>query len=372
LLTLAAAAPGTAHAACGPDRIQSSGAVYRICMPPPDRYNGALVVWGVGFQDAGKPVEIPEDQLGHGAVPAFYNALGFAFAVSSYSKTGLAIRQGVNDLLDLVDLFRAQEGTPQRVYMIGASEGGIITTLLVEQHPDVFDAGVAACGPIGDFPGQINYLGDARVTFEYFFPGLIPGPLFDPPLSLVQNWDGYYKDVVRPNLLDKSNRDRLEQWVRVAQLAVDPADYVDSAEEAAGDVLSYFVQNIQDAVATLGGFPYDNATRVYSGSDDDQSLNAAVPRVTADPRATAEMLAHYTTSGNLKVPLITLHTLLDPLIPYAHEDAYLSKTAAYGVNGRLHVNLPVQRFGHCNFEFKETLIAMYLMLAYDGALGLLR
>ena len=48
----------------------------------------------------------------------------------------------------------------------------------------MFSAGVAACGPIGDFPYQINYFGDARVTFNYFFPGVIPGDPFDPPASV--------------------------------------------------------------------------------------------------------------------------------------------------------------------------------------------
>jgi hypothetical protein len=71
---------------------------------------------------------------------------------------------------------------------VGASEGGIITALLLEKNSNVYAAGLAACGPIGDFPFQINYFGDARATFEYFFPGLIPGPPFDPPAVVVAQW----------------------------------------------------------------------------------------------------------------------------------------------------------------------------------------
>jgi len=29
------------------------------------------------------------------------------------------------------------------------------------------------CGPIGSFQQQIDYLGDARVLFDYFFPGVL-------------------------------------------------------------------------------------------------------------------------------------------------------------------------------------------------------
>ena len=59
--------------------------------------------------------------------------------------------------------------------MTGVSEGGLITALAIEQRPDVFDGGLSTCGPIGDFSQQINYFGDFRVLFDYFFPGVMPG-----------------------------------------------------------------------------------------------------------------------------------------------------------------------------------------------------
>ncbi|MGH9895054.1 MAG: hypothetical protein ACREA0_24340, partial [bacterium] len=61
-------------------------------MPAPEDYNGRLVVFAHGFQDAGTPVRIPEEQLAVGglSLPALVNGLGFGFATNSYSKTGLA------------------------------------------------------------------------------------------------------------------------------------------------------------------------------------------------------------------------------------------------------------------------------------------
>ena len=164
-LTLGFASAASADSICDPDGLQASGSVYRICMPSA-AYNGMLVIWAHGFQDAGTPVGIPEDQLCFSdfCIPTLINDLGFAFATNSYSKTGLAIRQGKDDILDLVEIFAQQKGQPQKVFLFGASEGGIITAQAVEQHPDVFSAGVAACGPIGDFRRQINYFGDARAT----------------------------------------------------------------------------------------------------------------------------------------------------------------------------------------------------------------
>ena len=85
-----------------------------------------------------------------------------------------------------------RRGSRRRSTSSGASEGGIITALSLEQHPEVYSAGVAACGPIGDFPFQINYFGDARATFEVFFPGLIPGTAFTPDPGVVADWTNYY------------------------------------------------------------------------------------------------------------------------------------------------------------------------------------
>ena len=148
LAILLAAAPARASSTCDADGTQASGSIYRICMPAPADYNGMLVVWAHGFQDAGTPVSIPEDQLcgiANGpCLPDIINALGFGFATNSYSKTGLAILQGKDDILDLVNIYAAQKGQPSKVFLVGASEGGIITTLAVEQRPDVFSAGLAA------------------------------------------------------------------------------------------------------------------------------------------------------------------------------------------------------------------------------------
>src|SRR5262245_32343925 len=167
-----------AAAACDPDGIQESGAVYRICMPPAGQWNGRLVIWAHGYVSFDKPVSIPEDQLhlpDGTSIPDIVNALGFAFATTSYSVNGTAVRQGLADVTDLVSVFAAAKGPASRVYLVGASEGGLVTALAVEQHPDLFAGGLATCGPIGSFPLQVAYIGDFRVLFDYFFPDLLPG-----------------------------------------------------------------------------------------------------------------------------------------------------------------------------------------------------
>ncbi len=94
--------------ACDPDGTQASGATYRICMP--SVWNRTLVVYAHGYVDPAQPVGIPEDQLGVPGldIPGTVTFLGYAFAASGYSVNGLAVQEGVADLLDVVEIFTDQ------------------------------------------------------------------------------------------------------------------------------------------------------------------------------------------------------------------------------------------------------------------------
>ena len=158
------------------DGTQGSGAKYRICMPNVlnPQWNGDLIVYAHGYVAFYKEVGIPEDQMSLPGSPItidqIVNGMGYAFATTSYYTNGLAVRPAISDLLDLVDIFIAAHGVPSTTLLAGVSEGGLITTLAVEKHPDVFDGGLAMCGPYGGFNRQISHYGDFRVIFDYFSP----------------------------------------------------------------------------------------------------------------------------------------------------------------------------------------------------------
>ncbi len=372
-LTLFSINPAFSAFTCTKDVEQTSGSIYRICMPVGIEYNGKLVIWAHGFQDAGTDIQIPEDQLSFGdfSIPEVITSLGYAFATNSYSKTGLAVQNGITDILDLVDIFSGLYGKPQKVFLTGASEGGLITALLIESEDNQFDAGFAACGPVGDFPYQIKYFGDARATFQYFFPRLIPGDPFKPDQAFIDGWKNYYETKVQPAVFSSLNRSKLDQWVRVANLPFDENDYIGSLQTTVADVLRYSVVNINDAAETLGGFPFENRWTWYSGSNNDLLLNLLVPRRAASPAAVQNMKSFYNTSGKLDRPLITLHTLKDQQVPYFHEFLYNLKTLSSGSLLTNHVNIPINRYGHCNFKPEEALLGFGLMLLYAGEMDTL-
>ena len=385
-LIWATASPAKGEFTCNNYNTLDGKSIYRICFPDDVPYNGKLVIWAHGFQDAGTPIQIPEDQLSFGdfSIPEAITDLGYAFATTSYSKTGLAVVQGSNDIVELVGLFNeyaTENGIaqPEKVFVTGASEGGLITALLTEKRSDLFDAGLAACGPVGDFLYQIKYFGDARATFQYFFRGLIPGSPFNPDPDLILDWENYYENTVKPVVFNPTNRSKLDQWVNVSNLPFDPNDKYRSLETTVKDVLRYSVVNINDAAATLkeatassgNGFPFDNRWTWYSGSRNDFLLNLFVPRVGADPAAVAEMKKNYNTTGQLSIPLLTIHTLYDQQVPYFHEFLYNLKTISQGSFWTEHVNFPINRFGHCNFTPDEALLGFGLMLLYAGEMDTL-
>lgn len=364
-LALAPPALGSASAAtpalagsCTSDILE--GAQILICVPP--AWNGDLVVFAHGYvAPTDGPPAIPWDQLelpDGTSIPGVVMGLGFAFATTSYRDDGLAVVEGVEDVADLVRAFPAvAPHPPDHVYLVGASEGGLVTTLAVEQVPGVFSGGLATCGPVGDFRRQIDYVGDFRVLFDYFFPGLISGNAIDPPQVSQQQWDTVYVPTITAAFLARPAR--LDKLLRVARAPFDPNEPRTRIETALG-VLWYNVFAAADTRAKLGGGnPYDNSRRLYLGSGNDFWLNLLVDRFHADPTALAAIEDGYQTSGRLAAPLVTLHTTADPIVPYWHEPLYTLKALRSGL---LHTNLPVFRYGHCSFRAEEVLVALGLLV----------
>jgi hypothetical protein len=86
-------------------------------------------------------------------------------------------------------------------------------------------------------------------------------------------------------------------------------------------------------------------------------LNLLVQRFTASPVARAA-LDRYETNGNLSIPLVTLHTTADEVVPFWHELLYLPKVDLSG-RGQF-FPIPAVRYGHCNFTATEVLTAFGL------------
>ena len=333
------------------DGTLESGALYRVCFP--DEWNGDMVVYAHGYVRPNDPVGLPPDVVGDITISSTINALGYAFATTSYRANGLIADVAVDDLTELDETIRARyRPDPSRTFIVGASEGGLVATLALEQEPDRYAGALAACGPIGDFALQIDWIGDFRTVFNYFFPGVIPGNAAESPAEVQANWESVYVPAVIAALQDDPLA--TAQLISVTDAPVDLDDPETIGETVIG-LLWYTVFSVEDAQDRLGGQPYDNSSREYGGSADDAALNAGVERFTADLPA-REALGRFETSGMLAKPLVTLHTDGDPIVPIVHQELYADKVEAAGAAALLDTR-PVDRYGHCTFQQGELVSA---------------
>ena len=331
------------------DGVLEHGALYQICFP--GAWNGDLVLYAHGHVPAGRPLALPQDQVGGQSLAATVNSLGYAYAATSYRRNGLVGPEGVEEMVELEAMVRRlYRPDPGISVLVGVSEGGMVAALAAERHPDRFDGALSACGPVGDLRGQLDYFVDFRVVFDYLFPGVIPGSAVDVPAEVSTRWEERYVPAVVVALL--TNPGAARELVRIAAAPVERDDVAAIAVTAVG-ILWYNVTGTADARERLGGQPFDNSTRVYTGSSDDAALNAGVVRFTADPAAVAAM-NEFETSGTLLVPVVTLHTTGDPIVPFEQQALYASKVSRAGASARLTQN-PVERYGHCNFGASELL-----------------
>ena len=105
------------------------GAFFLIVVP--DSWNGDLVIWNHGL-DLDPPEPLTElADLGPFAPLQLQE--GYAVAASSYRQTGWAVFKTKNDLQNLVNAFKAHFGTPNQIFITGASLGGIVTAAAIEE-----------------------------------------------------------------------------------------------------------------------------------------------------------------------------------------------------------------------------------------------
>jgi len=333
---------------------QPSGALYQICFPA--QWNGDVVVWAHGYVAPHQPLAVPDDEIDGTPLSAIINGLGYGYAATSYRKNGLAADVAVPDLEELAGIVDAA-AAPRFRLLVGASEGGLATALALERDAPPFAGGLTTCGPVGSFRGQVNHFGDFRAVFDYFFPGLLPGDATTVPQEVRDHFFGVYVPRIESALAGSPGK--TAQLLSVTRAPTDPADPASVNQTVIGN-LWYNVFAADDAVARLGGNPYDNRLRWYTGSANDWLLNFRIRRYGASATALAALQA-FETSGALKRPTQSLHTTGDPIVPYWHQPLYQVKALAAGTGLTL-ISAPVTRYGHCALTQAEVLASFAVLV----------
>jgi pimeloyl-ACP methyl ester carboxylesterase len=357
LAVVSAPASAQTHyaAAIGP------GSFYEIDIP--EVWNGDLVLYAHGIVQADEPVAPPTMQDGYAQLRAALLASGYAVAASSYSSNGWSLADAVRRTHQLSSIFTSKAGVPRRRLLVGHSMGALAIVKLAEEHAGQYDGVLAMCGPLGGALRELQYAGDARVTFDYYFPGVLPGTAFavPPGTQYLSPFDpgGPSELFLRVYAALSANPAATLQWATAAGLPFnDATELGSSALYVVGFVLRYtndFIERVH------GKIPYDNSETRYqvNVTPDPQTnaylsalLNAGVERFDADRAAVNYYEHNYTPSGQIGIPVITLHTERDAAIPYQHEDLFAAKIAAAGQSDLL-VQRPIDRWGHCAFTPEE-------------------
>ena len=377
------------------------GAKYSIVMPA--KWNGTLLLYSHGYRFAqpGPPDFDPvstnaqvsstdKDGSGSDETSKQLLAKGYALAGSSYKSNGWAVADGVKAGEDLHAKFLTLVGAPLRTYVWGDSLGGLITEIMAERDPAWVDGAAPMCGAVAG--PNLNF--DAALDVAYGIKTLI-----DPNLKLTDytsaddaaaNWkQGAAAVIAAASDIAGGGTAKV---LLIGALVDAPLQSQTYDGSSVTSTVSALVESILTALAfgtsgryeleqRVGGDPSQNTQADYNArvSDSEKSLitlaggnpttllaqvNAGT-RIGADTAARVKFEALGDTTGNIKVPTVTMHTEDDPLVLVSNETILGNRALAKGKGAELvqfYIAPPTAYSttagapygaGHCNFSVQQ-------------------
>ena len=332
--------------------VTADGAEYGIFVPA--NWNGDVVFYAHGIIPPLAPVALPgpADWDDAGALRDALGGAGYAVAYSSFSENGYAVKDGVQRTHQLRGIFTAKVGNPRRSFLIGHSLGAQVVQALAETYPDQYSGALAMCGVLGGTRMQVQYIGDIRALFDYFYPGALPGGVMD-PIVVTDVTNQIQNPVVGAVLANPTGLGLIAASNQVQLAGNNPTELITSLVNA----LAYHAIGVSDLLArTHGHILFDNHDTQYGSAFYPAiyyaGVNAGIERYTSTPDAQAWLDHNYEPSGNLRIPMLTYHKIRDRLVPFRHEAAYAAKVAAAGASSNL-LQRSQDAYGHCDFAVTD-------------------
>jgi alpha-beta hydrolase superfamily lysophospholipase len=377
-------------------------APFQIKTPGKKDWNGTLIIWSHGYRNAGP---IPSDPLNPSGgseqpdrtaeaspideVSQELVGQGFALAGSAFKSNGWDVTEAVTANEDLYKYFSDTFGKPRRVYIWGASLGGLITQTLAETKNSWISGVAPLCGVLGGTNLNLDLALDVAYAVKtLIYPGLkLSG--FTSQQEAVDQWEAASKAVVAK--ATSGGAEGIADLLTIASISGAPSkterfdghDATSTGQAYAQSIitaLGYGTWGRYDIEQRVGGNASQNADVDYSKRVDDRSrtlINAAAPgmlagvlakladgeRVSADAPAREKANTLGDPTGAVTLPTITLHTIDDPLVISQNETVFAQR-AAKNSSGRgslvqLFTEPPAKYAtapygaGHCNFTRTE-------------------
>ena len=297
----------------------------------PEPWNGTLVLHAHGGPELGPPrLERSAGDLQRWAV---FVRSGAAWAGSTYRQGGVAVRAAAEDTERLRLRFIDAVGMPRFTLLHGRSWGASVAARAAEMFSAApgakppFDALLLTSGVLAGGTLSYDFRLDLRVVYQavcanHPAPGEADYPLWQGlPAGATLTHGELARRVNACTGIRRPGAERSPPQQRHLKTLL---DVVRIPERSSIGHLSWATWHFQEIALnrTGGRNVFGNIGVRYLGSDDDDTLNAAVTRYAVDPAAVRAFGADTDPQGRIPVPVLTLHGVDDPVAFVELESAF--------------------------------------------------
>jgi hypothetical protein len=310
------------------------GAAYQIEIP--DRWNGGLVMWMHGYEELG-----PQANATPPDFRRYLIANGFAWAASSFSSTSFIPGRAVDETAALWDHVVREHGRPDWTYAAGLSMGGWSAHIAAERYANRFDGALGLCGATGTSPGL-------SLSVDMFVAGAYVAGVTQAEFDAAPSVPDLIAQRIRPALDDPTNRARFEALMidlTGGPRAFDRAGFRD--EEGTNWERAELLVSAQLAAPRTTPYELGPGSGVSS-----EAFNRAAIRVPTDREAFRVFSDGIEVTGDLRMPLVTMHTTGDGQVPINQAQTLRRRVDEAG-RGNLLVQRVIEDPGHCGFTTGE-------------------
>jgi len=353
------------------------GAPYRIVVPA--NWNGTLLVYGHGYRDkADHPGEVDNrnaDIAPNAALATALLAQGFALSGSAYKDNGWAVEDGVHDLKNVVTYFRDNITQPDRTILWAFSMGTVIGFKSMEHFGGIYDGALCGCAVGAGATQSWDAAGDLALAYD---------TLFGMPAA----WGNFgdvrddidFETEVQPKLIGEVtnplNFPKFE-FIRLVSgtpgrgitppagfypgwLFTDMFFSMEARSELERRAGGAIVQNLdRNYTLTDAERAYlQNVLMVPSAVIDSWLMQMNGQRFIDPPNDARNYVKHNADySGKIKHPVLTMHTVVDPLVTVSQEYEY-AETVNNAGRGNLLYQTYTNGNGHCAFSGTQLITAV--------------
>ena len=344
-----------------------NGANYTIRVPV--NWNGTLLVYAHGYMDELQTP--PIDAAPGGPVgETILLGLGYAVAGTANRHAGWAIKEGTENTLALTEFFNGHVGKPEHVILWGFSMGSVIALKSIEKYPGIYDGAIAGAGLAAGTPLNFDQALAMSLAYDVAFGWPEQwGTVGDVRDNL--DFDTEVFPLLSAQLSNPLNAGKVEFIRLVCKLPVEVNGITPfwlltdmyyatqvraELEQRAGGPVAQNLDHVYSLsgaeIAYLGSLGV-NGSGLLAEMNARTNIEASIPA-----RNYVERYADYT--GNLKRPVITIHTRVDEVAREANETVYRELVETAGKQDML-LQVFTNSVGHGNFTGAQLLATVSAM-----------